>query len=264
MNLDMTILVYSCWKNRDMWDYFSILFKKYWEDCDYKIILLTDKIECTVDEVINRYIFDEVLEKDDTWGRVIKAGIEKASTPYISLFMDDYLLCNHVDNEIIQVQIERAKKYHVANLRLVESPLCKGMFEKDKGLGYYIWGYPYALSTQVGLWDSGFLMSIIKNEWSAWEFERLASLQVPEEDYPILVTMDYTFPYDECIHKGKWMERGWKLCKRNNLVIDESVRPIMTNKEMAIMYARGAIIDMNPEMILKMQNFVEQIRKRKI
>lgn len=40
---DLAILSYSCQKNADMWNVFLTLFKKYWPDCQYQLILLTDK-----------------------------------------------------------------------------------------------------------------------------------------------------------------------------------------------------------------------------
>ena len=39
----LAIIIYSCWKNRDMWKIFSILFKKYWKECPYKVVLVSNE-----------------------------------------------------------------------------------------------------------------------------------------------------------------------------------------------------------------------------
>lgn len=115
----------------------------------------------------------------------------------------------------------------------------------------------------MGIWDCAFLNTILKDEWSAWDFERIVSLSKEHNDQPVLVSLDYEFPYEEGVRQGKWMVQGAKLCKRNGIRIDESKRPIMTNKEMAKIYTKGAILDINPTLILRIQNFVNRIKLKK-
>lgn len=111
---DLSIIIYSCWKNRDMWEIFSKLFRKYWSDCAYPVVLVTDKFQETEAE----YVFDKIVELDDTWGNMILGAIEQTNTKYTMLWMDDYLLCDYVSNDDIQQQLNRAMELHVANLRL--------------------------------------------------------------------------------------------------------------------------------------------------
>lgn len=257
-NNKMSIIIYSCWKNRDMWETFSILFAKYWKTCPYPVILVTDEYH----ETEKQYVFTKIVEKDDTWARMIKEAIKQAETMYVMLWMDDYLLCDYVSNDDIEVQLERAIKYHAANLRLVESPKCSGEYEKHENIGYYKRGEAYSLSTQVGIWDAEFLCEAILDEWSAWEFERIASLQKVCQERPVLVSLDYVFPYEEGVRKGKWMIAGAKLCQRNGIKLDTKIRPIMSNKEMAKIYFQGAILDWNPTLIVKLQNILLKVLRR--
>lgn len=253
---DLSIIIYSCWKNRDMWEVFSMLLKKYWNDCIYNIILVTDKYMVTEKE----YVFDKIIECDDTWAKMIKRAICEAGTPYVMLWMDDYLLCDYVKNKDLQFQISRAEKYNVANLRLVESPKCDGLYMGNKDIGYYERGKAYSLSTQVGIWNSEFLKKIIKDQWSAWDYERIGSMNKEYMEQPVLVSLDYEFPYEEGVRKGKWMVQGAKLCKRNGINIDTNVRPIMKNIDMAKIYMKGAIIDINPTLVVKIQNFINGMK----
>ena len=252
----LSIIVYSCWKNRDMWEIFSILFTKYWKDCPYQVVLVTDEYHQTN----KQYVFTKVVEKDATWALMIKEAIRQAKTPYVMLWMDDYLLCDYVVNSDIEMQLARMIEYHAANFRLIESPACSGKYKDQNEIGYYRRGEAYSLATQVGIWDAEFLCKIIKDEWRAWDFERKASLQKGSSIQPILVSLDYVFPYEEGVRKGKWMVAGAKLCQRNGIKLDTKVRPIMTNKEMAKIYFQGAILDWNPTLVVMIQNKINKLK----
>lgn len=251
----LAIIVYFCWKNKDMWEIFSRFFAKYWKECAYDLILVTDKYQ----ETGEQYAFTKVVEIDDTWAKMIKEAVRQAATPYVMLWMDDYLLCDYISNADIEKQLERAARYHAVNLRLIESPACKGTYADTQELGYYQRGEAYSLSTQVGIWDAAFLQQL-PDEWSAWDFERIASLQKAEkEEGPILASLDYTFPYEEGVRKGKWMQQGAKLCRQNGIKLDTSRRPVMTNLEMAKIYFQGAILDWNGTLVVKVQNLLGKL-----
>lgn len=255
---ELSIIIYSCWRNRDMWDVFSKLFRKYWSDCPYKVVLATDKYKKTDKE----YVFDQIVAYDDTWAKMIKNAINKAETPYVMLWMDDYLLCDYIKNDDIEKQLSRAKFYNAANFRLIESPVCTGKYKGQENIGYYKRGEAYSLDTQVGIWDCSFLKKFLKDEWSAWDYERIGSLSKACSEQPVLVSLDYEFPYEEGVRQGKWMIQGAKLCRRNGIKIDTNVRPIMSNKDMARIYLKGAILDINPTLVVKIQNIVNKITIR--
>lgn len=45
---NLSIVIYSCYKNKDMWQAFSFFFQKFWNDCPFKVVLLTDKFDDAV------------------------------------------------------------------------------------------------------------------------------------------------------------------------------------------------------------------------
>lgn len=255
---ELSIIIYSCWKNRDMWEIFSKFFSKFWKDCPYKVVLATDKYKKTDKE----YVFDQIVAYDDTWAKMIKNAMREAGTPYVMLWMDDYLLCDYISNDDIEKQLNRAKYYNAANFRLIESPKCSGKFKNMDSIGYYKRGEAYSLDTQVGIWDCKFLNSFLDDRWSAWDYERIGSLSTKNAEQPVLVALDYEFPYEEGVRQGKWMIQGAKLCRRNGIKIDTNVRPIMSNKDMAIIYTKGAIIDINPTLVQKIQNIVNKVTRK--
>ena len=248
---ELSILVYSCNKNRDMWSVFLLLFRRYWKDCKYKLILLTDYYEDKkiVDE------FDDVFVLDDSWYNMLMNGIKSAGTPYVMLFMDDYLLCDMVNNEDIEKYLSCAKKYNCANIRFHKSDMLKpGIYTKDNQFDYYEPGSAYSFSTQAGIWDVQFLKKTIRPEWSAWDFERIGSVEVKDFDQPLLGTKEYDFPYIEGVRRGKWMYPGYELCKREGIFIDENKRPVMSAFEMWWIKFKGRLLKINPTLVQKIQN----------
>lgn len=255
---ELAILVYSCWKNSDMWLILQKLLKKYWSDCNYKVILLTDKYEGEK----TQYGFDDIVALDSTWYEMIMAGIEVAGTPYVMLWMDDYLLCDYVKNDDIEYFLKLTKQYNAANMRLIESATIPSFtYDENSELNYYIPGTAYSMSTQVGIWSVEFLKQNVKKEWSPWDFERKGSIEIKDYQQPLLAPKEYVFPYEEGVRKGKWMVVGAMLCQRNGIKLDTSVRPIMSNMEMAKIYFQGAILEWNPTLIVKIQNLLYRFRK---
>ncbi len=249
---DMAIIIYSCRKNEGMWGIFLFFLKKYWSDCPYPVILLTDY---KADDM-SKYNFDDCIEIDSNWGEMLINALNKIDYPYVSLWMDDYLLCDYIDTKVIEDKLLLARQYNAANLRLIQSPRVAGVFERNNSLGYYLPGTAYCLSTQIGIWDVNFLKDFVNRDCSAWEFERKVSMNCKEIKQPLLATLDFVFPYEEGVRKGKWMDAGVKLCERNQIDISISGKRRMSNWDMTKVYLKGAIIDLNPDLVLKIQNLL--------
>lgn len=252
MDNRLSILVYSCHKNKDMWQIFNTLFKKYWSDCGFRLLLLTDKNDAEYSEG-----FDDVVELDSTWYNMLMVGIEKAGTPYVSLWMDDYLLSDYVKNSDIDYYLDKAEKYNVANIRFHESSMIKSSpYSEDDELTIYEPGTAYSFTTQVGIWSAAFLKNVIKEEWSPWDFERVGSVEVKDYKHPLLGTKKYSFPYVEGVRRGKWLPDGAALCEANGVKVDYSVRPKVNMYEKMVMWLKSFILSLNPTLVQKIQNLV--------
>ena len=253
----LSIIVYSCLKNADMWSIFLQLFHKYWSNCPYSLILVTDKIPEDYSQWEDH--FDQVVQKDATWSEMLIKAIDQVNTQYVMLCMDDYLLCDQVVTADIESLLNKADQYHAASLLLTPNDFNVPIpYEQDKTLGLYQYKSAYSISTQVGIWNTQFLRRNIKKGWSAWDFERKGSLEICDNCFQLMVALDYAFPYIEGVRKGKWMEAGRKLCERNRIRLDYQKRPVMTNMEMAIAYFKGAVLDINPTIILQIQNLLQR------
>lgn len=175
--------------------------------------------------------------------------------------MDGYLLCDYVNNNDIAFYLSIARQYHAANVRLIESPSIKSKtFAKDERFNCNKPGTPYSFSTQVGIWDVELLKMYIKNYQSPWDFERKGSVEIKDEKHLLLAPKYYTFPYEEGVRRGKWLDNGIRLCKRNNITLDFKRRRPMGSFELAWIYFKGGILELNPTLIVKIQNICNVIK----
>lgn len=250
----LAIIIYSCCKNSDMWEIFSTLFSKYWKECPYNKVLVTDRD----DNGKGAKLFDKVICKDSTWHDMISQAINIVDSDYVMLMMDDYLLCNIVDDSVINRSLDDADRYNAANIRFVNSQirLDKKIYDKDKSYDIYTPGKAYSITTQIGIWNSKVLLSYMRPEWSAWDFERLGSLEICDKDHLLLGTKAFTFPYVEGVRKGRWMKQGIDICRKNDIEIDFSRRKSFGVIGNLILKAKTAIYNINPTLMLKMYNYI--------
>ncbi len=248
--IDLAIIVYSCYKNKDMWNAFSFFFEKYYKNNNFKLVLVTDRFDGRDD-----YSFDEVVEYDGCWSEMIKKAITEANVDYVMLFMDDYLLTDYVNENALLEALNDIKKYHAQNIRLINTNISKmEKYTLDEGYNRLIPGSAYCLSTQAGIWEVAFLLEYLSDGLSAWEFERNGSLSIKNKDILLLESRKYSFPYLEAVRKGKWINSGISHCKNNGFMIDFSAREKMSVIDTFVSEGKGLIMHALPDVIQRIQN----------
>jgi hypothetical protein len=249
----LTILVASCDKYADLWRPFSILFKKYWPDCPYDVNLITESPASKKELIFNNVIACGRVG----WGDRLAGALEHVKTPYVLLLCDDYFLCDCVENAKMEHLLDIAEKYGVGNLRLLQNPKHSAVFSSEEKLGVYTPKTAYCIASQAGIWNTEFLKRLAKGCNSIWEFERLGSYR-NDLDLPILGTQTMEFPFEDVVHKGKWENFGIRLCERNGIALDLSRRKPLANIDYLRKHLKGAILDLNPGVIVKLQNVLTQ------
>lgn len=223
-NSSCTILVASCDKYADLLEPFSILWHKYWPDCPFETILVTET------EPQQKLCFDRVIAcgKGGNWCSRLTQALNKIETEYLILLCDDYYLCHPVNTALILKRLEQAKRFNAVNLRLIPNPNTKINYKED--LYEYRKNTAYCIATQAGIWNRLFLSKLAQSKSSIWEFERYGSFDLENETRPILVTPTKEFPFMDAVHKGCWEKFAVKLLKENNITCDFSKRGLPTFK----------------------------------
>lgn len=243
-NTDCSILVTSCAAYKDVLSNFEFLFKKFWEDCPFAIILNIDE------EVDTDFPYDQIVISPHKENLVRMRDVN-ISTPYVIMMQDDHFLFDHVDTSKILQCIEYAKKYNCGNLRLLQDPITKDIFSESEKLLEYKPGKAYRISARGGLWKTEYLKIFIDEFDDLWQMERHGqelSCQYPEK---VLCTRFRTLPIIDAVHKGKYEDFAAFLLDANAITAQ---RATMSNKQKAIEYFKGTIIDWNPELITWLQS----------
>lgn len=257
----IAIIIYSCEKNNSMWDIVKYFFDKYWAECPYNIVLLTDYDRNRKGKELG---FDYVVECDADWSTMMKTALNQLRVSYFITWMDDFLLCDYVDTAEVEKLFSCMKNRHALNIRLVETSYCK-IRRIEKDVREIEPGTAYSFSTHAGIWETKGFINQVKKKQSAWDFERKGSIGNKNIKQPILASNDYFLPYIECVRKGKWFPEGVALLKRNNLDYKKTNKPLMSNWDLTKVYLKGAILDLNSDYVLKIQNLRDSIfcRNRK-
>ena len=240
MNVDCTVLVTSCDAYRDVEAPFLKLFRKYWPDCPFELVLLTETAPSGDARDFARTV---LTGKGKTWSQMLVEALDQISTPYVIMLMNDYFLASSVDTALILRRLAEAKEKDALNYRLCPDP------------PRAVKNTAYSVSCKAGIWNRLFLRELAAKTKSAWEFERYGSFMFDESDpRPILVTEKLEFPFLDVVHKGFWEPWGVELLKREGLAYDFSVRgtppfPVWLKEKV-----KDFIFNLNPDLVTHVQN----------
>ena len=216
---DCTVLVASCDAYADVVGPFATLKQKYWPDCPFETVLVTETAPAAPLPGIDRVL---ACGSGGTWcSRLVKA-LDALETPYVLMLCEDYYLEAPVDTALILRRLEQAKVYEALNLRLIPNPETKIPYRE--GLREYRKNTAYCIATQAGIWDRRFLRCLAQGKASIWEFERHGSFDLAGETRPLLVTPTREFPFVDAVHKGYWEPWGVRALKENGIAYDFSKR----------------------------------------
>lgn len=225
MNADCTVLVASCDAYADLLAPFAALKRKFWPDCPFETVLVTEQTPTIEGErEAAKPAFDRVIAcgKGMNWASRLVQALDQITTPSVLMLCDDYFLEAPVDTANLLRRLEQFKDAAALNLRLVPNPR-HGLPRAD-GLMEYPKNTAYCISTLSGFWDRAFLQKLARPVSSIWEFERYGSFSVGEETRPILATCEREFPFVDAVHKGCWERFGVAVCEANQIVIDLTKR----------------------------------------
>ena len=215
---DCTILVCSCDKYADVVGPFAALYRKYWSDCPFETVLVTETD-------LGQSGFDRTIACGGglNWCEMLVMALSNITTPYVIMLMNDYYLTEPVNTSMVLSRLGQIRQFDAASLRL--NPLPPGRRPwRDTDLLEMPKNVAYCVTCQVGIWNREFLLGLAKRNKSAWEFERYGSFQVGDERRPLLVTPTKEFPFIDAVHKGYWEKFGVKCLVANGIDYDFSKR----------------------------------------
>ena len=237
MNADCTVLVTSCDAYRDVEGPFLTLFRRYWPDCPFELVV---NGETGAVDGFDRAVLSG---KGKTWSQMLAEALDEVATPYVLMLMNDYYLESPVDTALFMRRLGETKARDALNYRLCPDP------------PRAVKNTAYAVSCKAGIWNRGFLRDLAARTKSAWEFERYGSFMFDMSDpRPILVTERLEFPFLDVVHKGYWEPFDVELLRREGIAIDFAKRtlpPLGVRMREAV---KNRIFRLSPELVTRVQN----------
>ena len=242
-------MVTSCDAYRDVEAPFLKLFRKYWPDCPFELVLVTEtspsgeSASSPLASEAQRFDRTIFTGKGKTWSQMLVEALDQIETPYVIMLMNDYFLESSVDTENIIRRLAEAKEKGALNYRLCPDP------------PRAVKNTAYSVSCKAGIWNRQFLRALAVRTKSAWEFERYGSFMFDESDQrPLLVTETLEFPFLDVIHKGYWEPWGVALLKREGIAYDFSVRGLPPLSVRIKEKVKNVIFRLNPDLVTRVQN----------
>lgn len=240
VNKNCAILINTCDSYSDVWAPFLSLFRFMWPDCRFPIYLNTESK--TLDqEVFNinylHYDTNMGARGHRNWSNRLKMCLERISEDYVLMVLEDFFLMSQVRQDKIMECLD----WMGSDANVVAVSLKSGADYEDEivnnEFSKVVKGYEYVVSTQAAIWRKDFLIQILRDGESAWEFEFYGSGRYnriyEKRGYKIythrkgfLPVMDYEFEekYGYGIVQGKWLRKNVELFDMHNIGVDFDAR----------------------------------------
>lgn len=236
------VAVLTCFKYRDAWAPFVKMFNKFWPDCPYPRMLMTDTVGETDDMVRD---FDSASREEGgfslfnlaqpTWKLAMLELVRycKKNDFYPLLFQEDFLLSEKVKTDVVEEASLIHRVYQqVGCTRLYPCPGGDIAFAGTDRYGIVKKGSPYRVSCQLAFWHPDFLTELLSNDKidNGWQFEIEGTKLSESLDWNVYSVMREARPwpieyYCTAIVRGVWQKDAIDLLKRHGITV-RGTRPI--------------------------------------
>lgn len=211
----LTIFVNTSDHFDDCWEPFFKLFKIYWPNCNYPIILNTETKDFSYEDLnIKCTKVARGESKKLTWSECLICALDQVDSRYILYLQEDYFLNAPVKTVILKKLLNK-----ISNPKVGAIIFWPGLGPWKKNKSSLIWEVDkkakWRFSLQAGLWKKSTLNSLIRAHESPWQLESYGSFRSRSLRQQIYcINPDkfsgkdvQIFPYKPTgIVAGKWMK----------------------------------------------------------
>lgn len=221
-----TILVNSCDKYEDAWEPFFRLLKIQWPECEqFDIVLNTETKVYNCDFLNIRTVCGG---KEKTWSERLKFALSHIETDYLLYMHEDFFLLEKVSHDTFLEALDVIKNGEVGYIGLkyqskreyrnpADEDNSVRFIEKDKVVSVN------RINSMTALWNKKWLMNIIRDHETPWEFELYGSERSRRTPEKVLIINNNAgvcpcvFNYNVDIHYGHGITCGGWLPKNIEL-----------------------------------------------
>ncbi len=220
MTTRVAVLICSCDYYSDCWRPIIKSFDKYWPDCEYDKLIVSNHKDESIPGAIIIKVGDHHGWASDTLKAVMMTEYD-----YYIYFQEDYWLNKPVDNEAIKSHIQHCVDNKVEYLkiepdrpkcdvyRIGESDYCKNPLNKR-----------YTINSAVAIWDRNLFSKVCVPGYTGWDFEykiidylKNNHIDINSEvlHSSVIVSKGITMIPANGIQRGKWTPAGVEFLKEN-------------------------------------------------
>lgn len=213
---EIALLVVTCDKYKDLWrPYFQCLFK-YWPDCPYKIYLGSNT-SVYPDKRVNAI----TIGSDKDYSSNLLAMLEKVDSPWVLLWVEDFLLSAPVDTLRLTKLISDAQAQGAGYVKLIAS-YPYAYTSKKVEVAIVPKGIKYRVNIGVTLFKKDLLISLLRAGESAWDIEYKGasrSNNFNEKFFCLNSSLKSNPPisYVNAVGKGRWIRNSVRFLKKEGL-----------------------------------------------
>lgn len=174
---DLTIFVNTSDNFEDCWIPFFTLFKRYWPDCPYPIVLNTETKDFQFDGLsihCSKVAAGETRRL--TWSECLARSLDAIDTPFILYLQEDYFLEAPVREDLLDALLSEIRADRADVIRILE---CGGAGPWRPTQNPLLWEVDrrakYRISLQAALWRKSNLRNHIRLHESPWQLEIFGS-----------------------------------------------------------------------------------------
>ena len=230
---DVSILVVGFDGYVDVWNHFFELMNQYWPNRP-KTYLATseEKPEYEGVEVVT-------AGPNTEWSLRARAGLEKITTPYVILMLEDFFITDYVDDALVKECLELVEQdnilFYQILVQLIKQTWEKGKpYKGDKRIHIIPSDKKYGINLQAAIWNTDFLREKIGTEnYNAWLFEmkQLDSKRYNQEKIEYLIDDRNILNITHTVVQSKYLRGAVKKIERQGHHIDLSERPMLSKKD---------------------------------
>ena len=217
-NERLSVLISSCDKFSDLWNENIRLYRKNWKNNTCRTVLVTDaKRDWQSAEA-------ELLSVDgeNSFPLRIRCALERITTPYVLVTLDDYFLIDSVEDQKISYLLDRMQQEKIQYLSLYNRRVTneKKYLPLETLLPIDL-QKKYALTLYPAIWDVEFLKKTIREELSPWLYEVSLTQTAISENANCQASLAGVFNILDVVRKGKVLHKARRYFKKNGIHIGD-------------------------------------------
>ncbi len=259
---NVVLLIVSCDAYNDAWLPCSLSLNKYWPDCPYEKILVTES------KTAESGLFDKTIcVNTNDWGERLNRALDEIPDPFVFFMLEDEWPVSTVDTKIINEIVYYMQENPDIGIVYLEADGpggMKGEREFNEWSNEIPFGKPYRLSCAPGIFRKDYLKEITGGKCSAWEFERVKSFDPCGESKRVLDLKKNEWKRiapPGAVTRGKWIPEMRKYSLKIGIKINYDIRGELSAFDIFKSKIKDKIFNINPELIVKIQNWLYKHKK---